>query len=210
MINLSKKKKSNKTKHLIAENEFKKLETVDSIYFRRESHFEDDGTQSYLVFQTAYRYFKTVIINNSNISSWKSKGLSNESIKPPTTSNKMLNPSLDFVGTKARVKFNGDCLKQEKISFDHGKIVNIYIVYEIKKTFNSRSYPTLKNCLFGAVKLTKLVNIDLYKYSGFGIRFDRKGFSSIGDEIGRNVITFEVDMSSSSHKDIKKRHFNSW
>ena len=43
--------------------------------------------------------------------SWKSKGLSVESIKPPTTSNKLLNPSLDFVGTKASVKFSGDCLK---------------------------------------------------------------------------------------------------
>ena len=43
----------------------------------------------------------------------------------------MFNPSVNFVGTKARVKFNGDCLKQGKITFDHGKIVNIYIVYEI-------------------------------------------------------------------------------
>ena len=76
----------------------------------------------------------------------------------------MLNPSVNYVSTKVRVTFRRDCLKQEKISFDHGKIVNIYIVYEIKKTFNSRSYPTLKNCLFGAVKLTKLVDIDLYKY----------------------------------------------
>ena len=62
--------------------------------------------------------------------------MSDESIKPPTTSNKMLNPSLDFVGTKARVKFNGDCLKQEKNSFDHGKIVNIYIIYEIDRYVN--------------------------------------------------------------------------
>ena len=54
-----------------------------------------------------------------------------KSINPPSTSNKMLNPSVDYVGTRARVKFNVDCLKQEKISFDHGKIVNIYIVYEI-------------------------------------------------------------------------------
>ena len=44
--------------------------------------------------------------------------MSNESIKPPSTSNKMLNPSVDYVGTKIRVKFNGDCLKQEKITFD--------------------------------------------------------------------------------------------
>ena len=64
--------------------------------------------------------------------------MSDESIKPPTTSNKMLNPSLDFVGTKARVKFNGGCLKQEKITFNHGKVVNIYIVYEIERSVNIR------------------------------------------------------------------------
>ena len=96
-----------------------------------KSHFEDDRTQNCLVFQTVYRYFKTVSANGSKILSWKSNKLSNESMKPPTTSNKMLNPSVDYVGTKARVKFNGDCLKQEKITFNHGKIVNIYIVYEI-------------------------------------------------------------------------------
>ena len=104
----------------------------------------------------------------------KIKGLSDESINPPATSNKMLNPSLDFVGTKARVKFNGDYLKQEKITFNHGKIVNIYIVYEIERSVNISSYPTLENCLFGAVKLTKHVDIDPYKYSGCGIGFDRK------------------------------------
>ena len=57
--------------------------------------------------------------------SWKSKGLSNQSIKPPTTSNKMFNPLVDYVGTKAKVNFNGHCLKQEKIRFNHGKIENI-------------------------------------------------------------------------------------
>ena len=68
--------------------------------------------------------------------SWKSKRLFDETIKPPSTSNKMLNPSLDYVGTKARVKFNEHFLKQEKITFNHGKIVNIYIVYEIEKNVN--------------------------------------------------------------------------
>ena len=58
------------------------------------------------------RYFKTVSANNSNILSRKSKGLSDESIKPPATFNKMLHPSLDLVGTKATVKCNGDYLKQ--------------------------------------------------------------------------------------------------
>ena len=80
-------------------------------------------------------------------------------------------------------------------------MVNICIVYEMEKSVNIRSYPTLENCLFGAVKLTKHFDVDLYQYSGYGNGFDRKGFFSTGDEVGRNVITFGSDMSSSSHID---------
>ena len=35
-----------------------KLQAFDSSYFRGKSHFEDDGTQNYLVLQPMYRYFK--------------------------------------------------------------------------------------------------------------------------------------------------------
>ena len=128
-----------------------------------------------------------------------------ESIKPPSTFNKMPNPSVNYVGTKARVKFNGNCLKKEKNSFDHGKIVNIYTVYEVEKNVDISSYPALENCLFGAVKLTKHVDIDLYKYSGYGIEFDKKRFFSNGHEVYRNVIIFGVDMNSSPHIDDKKK-----
>ena len=66
-------------------------------------------------------------------------------------------------------------------------------------------YPTLENCLFGAVKLTKNTDIDKYKYSGYGIRFDRRGtFSFPSGRFGGNVIIFEVVMSSSVHVDDKK------
>ena len=51
-----------------------------------------------------YRYFK-MITNTDYISSWKSKGLSSESIKAPTTSYNSLTPALSYYGTKARVKF---------------------------------------------------------------------------------------------------------
>ena len=183
-----------------------KLETLDSVYFCSESYFEDDGTQNYLVFQAVSRNFKTVSTNDRNILSWKSIGLSDESMKPPITSNKLLNLSVDFVGTKARLKVNGDCLKQEKITVNHGKIVNIYIVYEIERSVNISSSPTLENCLFGAVKLTKRVDLDLYKYSGYGIGFDGKAFYSIGDKVGRNVMIFGVDISSSRHIDNKKKN----
>ena len=66
-------------------------------------------------------------------------------------------------------------MKQDSVTFNHKKIVNIYIVYEIEKSVNISSYPTLENSLFGAVKLTKHVDVDLYKYPGYGIGFDRKG-----------------------------------
>ena len=121
----------------------KKLKEFDSRYFCGKSHFEVDGTQSWLVFQPIQRCFKTISANSSVISSWKSKRLSDESIKAPSTPNKILHTSLNYVGTKARIKFDGDCLKQEKITYTHGKIVNIYIVYEIEKSINISSYPTL-------------------------------------------------------------------
>ena len=70
--------------------------------------------------------------------------------------------------------------------------------------------PTLKNCLFGAVTLTENTDIDKYRYSGYGIGFDRK--SSIlfpGGGFGQNVLILGVDMSSSSHIDNKKKDISS-
>ena len=135
-----------------------------------KSHFEEDGTQNYLVFQPMYRYFK-MITNSDYISSWKSKGLFTESIKPPTTSNNILTPALSYYSTKTRVKITGSCLKQSKISYSHGKVVNIYIFYELDVSRSHVNDPTLKNCLFGAVTLTKIADIDKYVYSGYAIRF---------------------------------------
>ena len=182
MSNLNKKINKNKADHLIVKNELNKLKTFGSSYFIGKSHFEEDGTQNYLVFQPVYRYFKTD--SSYHISSWTSKGLYNESIKPPSAPNNFLTPSLNCLGTKIRVKFSGSCLKQSKVTYTHGKIVNIYIVYEINKKDNTViSHPTLEKCLFGAVTLTKNADIDKYGYSGYGIGFDRKrsfSFSSGG------------------------------
>ena len=114
--------------------------------------------------------------NKAYTLSRKSKGLSGENIKPSSTTNKIHNALLDFAGTKTRVKFKGSCLKQEQILFDYGKIVNIYMVYEMNRKFEIDSYPALKNFLFGTVKLPKHPDIDKYKYSGYGIGFDRKIF----------------------------------
>ena len=76
--------------------------------------------------------------------------------------------------TKIKVQFTESCLKQPKFTFTHKKIVNIYIVYELGASSSHDSDPTIKNCLFGAVTLTKNTDIEKYKYSGYGIGFDRR------------------------------------
>ena len=89
--------------------------------------------------------------------------MSDERLNFNTAFNYKLNPELSCYGTKIRVEFNGSCLKQDKVMYNHGKIVNIYTVYEISKNHSISTYPTLEDCLFGAVSLTKNADIDKYK-----------------------------------------------
>ena len=129
----------------------------------------------------------------------------NEIIKPSTTSDNSLTPILSYYGTKTKVKFNGCCLQQSKISYTHRKKVNIYIAYELGASSSHINNPTLKNCLFGAVTLIKNAVIDKYSYSGYGIGFDRRSsFPFPGTRFGQNVLIFGVYMSFSSHLDSKK------
>ena len=54
--------------------------------------------------------------------------------------------------------------------------------------------------------MAKNADIDKYKYSRYGIGFDRHGcFYHLGSGTGRNVIIFGVDMSSSTEIDNKKK-----
>ena len=94
-------------------------------------------------------------------------------------------------------------------SYTHGKVVNIYIVYELGASSSHIIDPTLKNCLFGAVTLTKNADINKYGYSGYGTGFDRRGsFSFLGGGYGQNVLIFGVEMSFTAHIDNKKRHIH--
>ena len=155
------------------------------------------------------KYFKRIagVGNGSYIYIWKSKGFADERINSNTASNHRITPELSYYGTKTRVEFIGSCSKLYlKATYNHGTIVNKHIVYEISKNYNISSYPTLENCLFGAVSLTKHVDIDQYKFSGYGTGFDRKGEFSFDNGFGRNCIIFGVDMSSSVHANNKTKN----
>ena len=74
------------------------------------------------------------------------------------------------------------------------------------KSINISDYPTLENCLFGAVRLTKNADIDKYGHSGYEIGVDRhESFALPGTGLGRNVIIFRVDMSSSTKINNRKK-----
>ena len=91
-------------------------------------------------------------------------------------------------------------------------IVNIYIVHEFSASGSNVSDPTLKNCLFGALTLTKNADIEKYGYSGYGIGFDRRSsFSFPSGGFGQNILIFGADMSSSAPINSKKKqHISSW
>ena len=131
--------------------------------------------------------------DSNYVLSWTSKGLSNESMKPPTTLNNNLYPNLYYQGTETIVSFPGVRFKKDKVTFNHGKIVNIYIVYKLIKLSNiyKNNNLTTENALFGAVSLTKNADVDKYKYFGYGLTFDKRGsFSFPGGGYGLNIIIF--------------------
>ena len=107
------------------------------------------------------QYFsqQTDISKLLRILSWKSKGFSEETIKPAATSDNNLAPELGYYGTKTRVNFNGSCLKQPKLSDTHSTIVNIYIVYELGASSFYSDDPTF---LGNTRKVSKLLKIIVY------------------------------------------------
>ena len=123
---------SNKSKHLLVKTKLKKLQKFDSSYFRGKGYFDGDGTQNYLVFQSMYKYFKTFIENNVTfISSWESKGLSNQKVSSTKTSNYDQSPRLVYHNARIKLNFSGSILKQDKITYSYGPIVNIFAVYRL-------------------------------------------------------------------------------
>ena len=131
-----KKNNANKSKHLLVENEFKKLKISDS-----------SCSQVKVILKKMLCKLIQYFSQSENILNefLESKRLSNERINSINKSYHSINPNLSYYGTKIKKEFNGSCLKQDKIAYNHEKVVNIYIIYVVSKNFNICSYQTLQN-----------------------------------------------------------------
>ena len=111
-----------------------------------------------------YRYFKRIagVGTGDHIYYWQSKGLSGERVNCIKTLDYGITPNLNYYVTKTRVKFNGRCLKHDKTTFNHEKVVNIYIAYKLTGSSSKDNDHTVRSSLFDAGRLTKNANIDKY------------------------------------------------
>ena len=155
--------------------------------------------QSYLHFEPKTSSFNKT---GNDINNWLSTGIHNESnidLDAASNSSSTL-PRLFNHNNRLNVGFAGNLLKQDKITYFHGAVVNIYIVYKLqKRTVNSPDF-TVQNALFGAVQITKDVNTSDYKYSGYGICFGSgSSFSFDNSLTAKNVSILGCDMPFSSH-----------
>ena len=210
--NLNKKVTSNKTKHVLVENESKgqqdkteKLQSYDSSLFIDQGYIFNDGSQNFLILKPIFKTFTTPVGFRHAIVEGKSKGVSNEKIKPPITANYSHSQKpMRVNNSEISVRFTESCWKQDKVIFYPMNVVNLLIVYELDPW--SRDFVlTLKDYSFGAVKLNK--NDDPDKYSGYGIGFDFRWLFTILNFYDKSFVIFGVENRSSVHFENKKKRY---
>ena len=110
LSSLNRKITASKIKHFLNDNDL-------SYYCGKHYFDEGSGKQNYLVFVPMGKYFRlnSIVGVIGRVLSWQSKGLSNKSIKPPTTSDNSLTPELNYYGTKIKIKFTRSCLNNQTI-----------------------------------------------------------------------------------------------
>ena len=122
-------------------------------------YFPSGIFQNYLVFIAAIKHIK-YFHGTTQIYSWKSNGMSEESIENITKSDSNFAPNFVDHHSLPDINFNGHCLIKNNISILK-KVINIYISYTLGLQLrNFITTFTLSNCLCGSVKLTKNTDLD--------------------------------------------------
>ena len=126
----------------------------------------------------------------------------------PTTTNNSLSPSIKWYGNpRFCLVFKESCLIQKITISNPPNRIKLFTVYESDTwSWDLSSDFTLKDCLFGGVKLAKNAYLDKHVYSGYGIGFDSRPECLLPNgRVGKNVIISGIDMSSSVHIDNKRK-----
>ena len=125
--------------------------------------------------------------------------MSEENIEIITKSDSNFAPTFVDHHLLPDINFNGHCVINN-ISIPK-KIIYLQISYTLNLQLqNLKTDFTLGTCLFRSVMLTKDANLDAYKDSNNSLWFDSHPEFSLPDEnMGKNVIIFGADMSSSVH-----------
>lgn len=133
--------------------------------------------------------------------------MSDESIKPPATWGDSVGPTLGyFDNIKFRIKLNESSLKADWVSFTPNKRIQLYIAFEKRSwPFYTNNAFTLRNSLFGTIKLITNPDPDKHSYSGYIISLNLCGtFSFPNGRLVKNVILFGTGRNSSVRLIIKK------
>ena len=132
--------------------------------------------------------------------------MSEENIENMAKSDSNFAPTFVNHHVLPNINFNGHCLINNNTSTPK-KVINLYISYILNPWLrNLNTDFTLNNFLFGSVMLTKNADLNKWTYKGYGIEFDsRSEFSFTDERVGKNVIIFRADMSSSVHIDNKNK-----
>ena len=153
-------------KNIVAETK-KKFDDidVDKIDLIDELQGKNYIENSYLYFKPENRYFE--ITGIKSVLSRKSIGLSNEKLKSIRDD---YFPELRYDKERTYLNFRNDALAQEKITYTHDHIVNLYIIYSMPYITYKSGPDTIGQCLFGSTDYNNglatvllLVNNIIYK-----------------------------------------------
>ena len=114
---------------------------VDKIDFIDELPGKNFIEDSYLYFKPEYRYFKTTGIKS--VLSWKSIGLSDEKLKSIQDDNF---PELLYDKEKSYLNFGNNVLSEEKFTYTHDHIINLYITYSMPYITYKSDPDTIGQC----------------------------------------------------------------
>ena len=91
--------------------------------------------------------------------------MSHESIKLPATSDNSIPLLLTNIVFRLKIKFDGQCLKQDKVTFNHKTVLNIYLyeinVWPFKQSADFMSGYSLLGAIESTIKMLIFIDVNI-------------------------------------------------